>query len=64
MLGGIVELITKTHTGSICFFGIDSTILRSNTWTDFETSLVRIGTSMVPIENRSNYVANITSSSI
>jgi hypothetical protein len=63
ILGGIFRLTAKTHIGSIGYFGINFVILRSIIWTSLQTSSVWMGTFMVPIENMSNFIANITSSS-
>jgi hypothetical protein len=63
MLGGIANFTTNTSTDlTRCFrtsfivtiFGIQSIVGMGLVW---------IGIIMVPIENMSNYVANITSSS-
>jgi hypothetical protein len=63
MLGGIVRLIAKTHIGSTCCLGTNFVVLKYVIKSDLRTSLVRVGTIIVPIEKIFNYVANITSSS-
>ncbi len=60
---GITKLTTKTHTGSTNCFRIDFAILRFGMQTGLESCSIWIGISLVLIENKSNYVANITSSS-
>jgi hypothetical protein len=58
----IARLIAKTHNELTCCFGIGSAILKFGIWTSFETNSIWVGISIVLIENRSYFVANIPSS--
>jgi len=61
MSSGIAKLTTKTHTNSTCCFGTSFVILISNMKTGLEIDSIRVSIFMVPIENKSKLVANITS---
>jgi hypothetical protein len=63
LLGGIVKLTSKTHIDSIGCFGTNYTILRFAMQIALKLDSTWVGSIIFPIENRSNYVANITSSS-
>ncbi len=58
----IIKLIAKTHIDSAGCLGIGSIILKFGMYNSLETNLIWVCTIMVPIENKFNYVTNITSS--
>jgi len=62
MSSGIVRLTTKTHTNSIGCLGTNYVILKFGMHVDLGNNLIRVSTAIFPIENRFNFVANITSS--
>ncbi len=62
MSGGIANFTVNTPTSLTWCFGIGPTMTISGMYTSLGTSLVWISIVMVPNENMSNSVANITSS--
>jgi len=63
MSGGVAKLIAKIHIGSMGCFGTSFVILKSSVHAYFKNSSIWIGTIIIPIKNKCNFMANITSSS-